>query len=374
MVLNWSEALARPWTSNPSGASPGTSTAMGFTTRWRREEGPRIQGSRPLDSSKLQAPCIVRIPDGGYRLFYTAVGPAKPYSMCQGYILSAVSDDGLAFRVEPGIRLAPQQNVPHMNRRILAPTITQCEDGTWRVYFESRGPATEPTVICSAVSSDLLHWEHEDGIRLQGFDGLGGPRYLPLREGGGRLYCFASNFGSRGLRDGSRVSQGIVSALTTDGLSFELEPGYRMRDKQADYDDIGITAAEVFPPRAERDEWSMVFSAWQDAPPGTEVPAHPSHDTSSSADQSSADFAAASIAADIAGFRSRIYLAHSPDGLNWTTAGCIVDGDGYGSREIDAVHAEDMSVIEIGDGRYRMYYAACDNEGHWRIASAVTEG
>ncbi len=100
----------------------------------------------------------------------------------------------------------------------------------------------------------------------------------------------------------------------------------------------------------------------------------PSHDTSASADSSSEDFAAASIAADIAGFRSRIYLAHSADGLDWTRAGCIIDGSGYESDEIDGVHAEDMSVTEIGDGHYRMYYAACGRDGNWLIASAVTKG
>jgi hypothetical protein len=31
-----------------------------------------------------------------------------------------------------------------------------------------------------------------------------------------------------------------------------------------------------------------------------------------------------------------------------------------------------MSVVPIGGGRYRMYYAACDRDGNWRIASAVT--
>jgi hypothetical protein len=346
---------------------------VGLTKHWRTEEGARVAGSRALDSSKLQAPCIVRIPDGGFRLFYTAVGPAKPYPLCQGYVLSAVSDDGLDFEVEPGIRLAPHPDLEHLSRRIIAPTVKQYADGSWRMYFEARGPATEPTVIRSAVSTDMLHWEHEDGIRLQGFDGLGGPRYLPLPEGGGRLYCFGSEYDSNGLK-GSRLSQSVVSAVTADGLVFEMEPGFRLHDNQADYDDLGITAAEVILPRTKGDDWSMVFSAWQDAPPGTEVPLHPSHDTSDSADESSMDFAAASIAADIAGFRSRIFLAYSPDGLSWTRAGCIIDGVGYESSEINAVHAEDMSVTEIGGGRYRMYYAACGNDGNWRIASAVTEG
>src|SRR5262245_14213671 len=69
---------------------------------WHKEPGSRVASSRPLDDAKVQAPCIVRRPEGGFRLFYTAVGSAKPFRDCQGYILSAVSDDGLAFVAEPG--------------------------------------------------------------------------------------------------------------------------------------------------------------------------------------------------------------------------------------------------------------------------------
>ena len=51
----------------------------------------------------------------------------------------------------------------------------------------------------------------------------------------------------------------------------------------------------------------------------------------------------------------------------------VFDGLGYGGDGLDAVHAEDMSLVRIGRGEYRMYYAACDKDGNWRIASAVTE-
>ena len=346
---------------------------MGITHRWRKEAGWRLQGSRDLDSSKLQAPGVVATPSGGFRLFYTAVGPAKPYRTCQGYILSAVSDDGLVFHTEPGIRLAPQPAFPHMSLRVIAPTVSQCADGRWRMYFESRGSADRPTVICSAVSSDMLNWEHETGIRLQGFGGVGGPRYVPLPDGRGRLYCFASEFGSGKLHSGQRLSQNMVSAITSDGLNFEFEPGYRMRDKQAEYDTMGITAAEVVPPLDGGDNWTMFFSAWQDVPPGTVVPVHPSHDANAVAKGLSDDFAAASIASDMAGYRSRIFAAYSTDGLVWDRAGCVIDGQGYVGQGLDAVHAEDMSLVKIGTGKYRMYYAACDKDGNWRIASAVTE-
>ena len=351
---------------------------MPATQRWHKELGPRMQGSRPIDSSKVQAPCVVALPSGEFRMFYTAVGPAKPYPTCQGYLLSAVSDDGLNFRTEPGIRVAPQPDVPHMSLRVLSPSVTQYAAGCWRMYFESRGPADRPTVICSAISTDLLHWDHEDGVRLQDAGGLGGPRYLALPDGHGRLYCCRSEFGSGGLVGGERLSKNVVSAMTSDGLNFEMEPGYRMRDKQSEFDAVGITAAEVIAPDAasqrgvDGDGWTMFYSAWQDVPPGTEVPQHPSADADAETNGSSEDFAAASIAADLSGYRSRIFVAHSSDGLNWTRGECAIEGAGYGHEGLDAVHAEDMSLVKLGDGNYRMYYAACDRDGNWRIASAVT--
>ena len=345
---------------------------MSVTQRWQTEDGARLEGSRDLDRSKLQAPGVVCLPSGGYRLFYTAVGPAKPYPTSQGYILSAVSDDGLEFRKEPGIRLAPQPDFPHMSLRLLAPSVTQCADGRWRMYVESRGSADRPTVITSAVSDDMLQWEHEKGIRLESIGGVGGPRFLPLPDGRGRLYCFASDFGPGGPKNGKRISQSVVSAITNDGLNFEREPGFRIRDKQTQFDEVGITAAEVVPPTVDGDRWTMFYSAWQDVPPGTEVPTHPSQDPNAESDGLSEDFAAASIAADMAGYRSRIFVATSDDGLTWEQSGCAIEGSGYDGEGLDAVHAEDMSLVKIGDDHFRMYYAACDAKGIWRIASAIT--
>jgi len=340
---------------------------MNLLNTWKKEPGARIEGSRPLDSSKLQAPCITRIPSGGYRLFYTAVGPAKPYANCQGYILSAVSDDGLTFETEPGIRLTPQVEVAHMSHRVIAPSIARCDDGCWRMYFESRGPADRPTVIGSAVSEDMLHWEHEAGIRLQGYDGLGGPRFLKMADGSGRLYCFAKQVNTDESGNCKRTSD-IVCARTTDGINFEMQAGFSLRPEQTEFDSIGITAAEVIAPKNGSD-YAMIYSEWQDVPTGTVVPLHPSADP----DADETDFAAASIASDMAGYRSRIYLAHSHDGLVWGRSECIIAGEGYDGQGIDAVHAEDMSLIDIGNGLYRMYYAACDNNGQWRIASAIGE-
>ena len=339
--------------------------------RWRREVGVRMQGSRPLDQLKVQAPCVVSIPGGGYRLFYTGIGPGRPFRNCQGYILSAYSRDGLQFEPEPGIRIAPDPRIPHMSLRVLAPSVTLTDDDHWRMYFEARGPADRPTVICSAVSNDLLFWTLEEGVRVQGFDRVGGPRYVSLPDGRSRLYCFASEDDHSG---GASVRRhGVVSATTSDGLSFSFDDGYRLSGGLTDSESAGITAAEVLPPSSIDEDWIMFYSAWQDVPAGTVAPLHPSRDPNATGNGTSADFAAASIASDMSGYRSRIFTARSNDGLIWEREGCVVEGGGYDGDELDAVHAEDMSLVEVEPGRYRMFYAACDRSGNWRIASAVNE-
>lgn len=336
---------------------------MSLTHRWRKEDGWRLTGSRDLDSSKLQAPGVVRLPEGGYRLFYTAVGPGKPYAACQGYILSAVSEDGVEFRKEPGIRVAPQPELRHMSLRVLGPSLTQCADGRWRMYFEARGAADVPTVIASAISSDMLDWELEEGIRLEKASDLRAPRYLPLADGRARLHCS----GPVSAVQGEQRHQ-VVSAVTSDGINFEFEEGSRIESHQSQYDTCGITAAEVIAPEGPGDKWAMFYSVWQDVAPGTVVPVHPSKDPNASE-----DFAAASIAVDMAGYRSRIFVAYSDDGLTWGQGQCAIEGEGHGGEGPDAVHAEDMSLVKIGAGKYRMYYAACDKDGNWGVASAISQ-
>jgi hypothetical protein len=341
---------------------------MSIPHTWRKEKGARIEGHRDLDLWKVQAPCIVPAPDGRYRLFYTGIGPAKPFADCQGYILSAVSDDGLSFVAEPGIRLQPDSATRHMSLRVLAPSVARINAG-WRMYFEARGPADLPTSICSAVSPDLLDWTLEPGMRLSSAGGVGAPRYVSLPDGRGRLYCVESRYDAAGPGRGRRLSTPVVSAITRDGLTFMREPGIRLRDRESDLDSAGITAAEPVP----GEPWVMYFSAWQDVPAGTVVPPHPSADPTARMSGSSANFAAASIAADMAGYRSRIFTVRSSNGLDWVRDGLVIEGDGYGGIDLDAVHAEDMSLIKLPDGRWRMYYAACDTHGVWRIVSAISD-
>jgi hypothetical protein len=353
---------------------------------WTKEPGARVAASRDLDSGKVQAPCALALPSGGVRLFYTAVGRAKPFPLCQGYILSALSGDGVTFNSEPGIRIAPRAEMQQLSLRAIAPCVVPLKDGRWRMYFEARGPANVPSVILSAISADLLAWQLEEGVRVGRAWHARAPRYLPLPDGSARLYFISSDDRSNdevGTAASGAVSfsgtsvppgefRGVMSAVTRDGLRFEMEPGFRLLDRQGEYDSAGLTSAEVVAPSAPGKPWSMVYSAWQNAPAGSAPPVHPSHDPDAERNGQSEDFAAASIRSDLSGYRSRIFVSHSPDGVAWGPGKCIIEGSGYGSDDIDAVHAEDMSLLRLQDGRWRMYYAACDSRGRWCVASAGT--
>lgn len=68
----------------------------------------------------------------------------------------------------------------------------------------------------------------------------------------------------------------------------------------------------------------MFYSACQDLPAGAVAPVHPSLDAEAVARGSSADFAAASIAADMSRCRSRTLVAHSDGGLDWERGSVVI--------------------------------------------------
>jgi hypothetical protein len=159
---------------------------------WTKEPGIRIEEP----GRSVHSPYVFRFPDGTLRMYY---GDIECTPICRGPMRSAVSLDGLTWTREPGIRLAD----------VFGPHVLQM-GGIFRMYF-LRHPETLGA-IGSATSSDGLNWVVEPGDRIFG---VIDPAVVELPDGSFRMY-----FVDVGLNIGSAVS--------VDGLVWRVEPGARI--------------------------------------------------------------------------------------------------------------------------------------------------
>ncbi|MBI2600035.1 hypothetical protein HYW43_03925 [Candidatus Daviesbacteria bacterium] len=113
---------------------------------------------------------VVDLGDGQYRIYYSAEPETVGF---EGQVYSAVSQDGVNWKQEEGIRM----------KWAIFPDVVKLSDGTWRMYFQNAG------VIKSAISSDGLSWTDEPGIRIdsneQGFslENVGAQSTVWLEDG-----------------------------------------------------------------------------------------------------------------------------------------------------------------------------------------------
>jgi hypothetical protein len=115
-------------------------------------------------------------------------------------------------------------------------SIVTTESGSLRLYYCVSYSASGPvygSALFSKISSDETTWTTEEGTRMTG---VSVARPLRLLSGGWRMYYNLSN------------NAGIVSAYSTDGISWESESGTRIATGGA-YDaavvDMGTTV--IFP-------------------------------------------------------------------------------------------------------------------------------
>ena len=311
--------------------------------RWVKDTEVAIDSDGPLDASRTLTPNVIKIAEG-YRMYYHGFGPQRPHAASQGYILSAFSTDAEKWQKEPGVRIdAGGEGAEHY---IWSPDVIPLPDGGYRMYVEGRTEQAEGGVksaIVSATSADGLVWEKEPGIRLGGENtAYGAPRclYLDSDQDGlrYRLYASASPYPSSTVRPGEFNHHNIVSAVSADGLQFELEPGIRIPQERA------LESFSAYAPEALRlgtGGYRMYYAGWVSAP---EVPAGSK-------------------------YHGRIFSAFSQNGVQWGKDPdiCVDNGGRW-----DAAKASEPCVIDLPDGRFRMFYEACDLEGRWRIASATS--
>ena len=264
-------------------------------------------------------------------MYFSRSGPGFDYDQAPTIILSAYSFNGECWEVEPGVRLAPHGS--HANIRVVCPDVIPLEGGGYRMYFEGQ-PSDGPAVILSAISSDGLSWKPEPGIRFgDEVRRYGSPRALYIEvdssgTGGIRLYFHSY---AHPFRGGLDVGNNIVSAISEDGLSFVLEPGARI-NQVGKFQDLAVYAPEVL--LLGDGTYRMYYAGWSIEPR-----------------------------------RGRIFSAISMDGLAWLRdPEPIIEFGGL----FDATKCSEPCIMRLPDGRYRMFYEACDALGIWRILSCTS--
>jgi hypothetical protein len=308
--------------------------------RWRKDDRIALDLDHPLDSERILTPNVLRVA-GGYRMYYTGLGPARRDPDALGYILSAFSDDAVTWRKDPGVRvdLFP----PHASARALCPDVIPLEDGRYRMYFEARsgvpasvegrflGPA-QPTVILSAVSDDGLSWSAEEGVRFGDDEwSYGTPRVLYVVKDDGtvgyRMYFHRYTFP---LHGGLDAGNHIISAASSDGLTFAEEPGVRIR-QESERETFSVYAPEVV--RLGDGSYRMYYSGWGDT------------------------------------IQGGIFTATSADGVEWRKSPepCIELGGAW-----DGDMVSEPCVIDLKEGGARLFYEAADGEQNYRILSATS--
>ena len=294
---------------------------------WAKDAAPAIEVNPLVPGNGALTPNVVAVAGGGYRMYYTGFAPGVKKNDHLGHILSASSPDGSAWTHDPGVRI--DVHSPHATERTLCPDVVPMPGGGYRMYYEARRPNAS-TVILSATSADGLDWELEGGVRVgDGEWSYGSPRCVYFQTDRGLLYRLYFHHYSFPFVSGLDARNHIVSAVSMDGLDFEIEPGVRIA-QETERESYAVYAPEVV--RLGDGSFRMFYAAWA------------------------------------VGIDGGVFTAVSDDGIEWTKSpDPLLDLD----SRLDCGMVSEPCVIELPDGRCRMLYEARDGEGRARIVSAT---
>ncbi len=295
---------------------------------WTKDAAPAIGVNSLVPTSGVLTPNVVSLPEGGYRMYYTGFAPGVTRDDHLGHILSASSRDGSVWAHDPGVRI--DVHPPHVSERALCPDVVPMPEGGYRMYYEARSPDA-PTAILSATSTDGLDWDLEAGVRIaDGEWSYGTPRCVYFPTDRGLTYRLYFHHYSFPLNSGLDAQNHIVSAVSHDGLEFEFEPGIRVA-QETGRESYAVYAPDVV--RLGDGTFRMYYAAWGE------------------------------------GIDGGVFTAVSKDGLDWTkTQKPLLDLD----SRLDVGMVSEPCVIELPDGRSRIFYEAKDADGRARILSATS--
>mgnify|MGYP005842532941 CR=1 FL=1 len=185
----------------------------------------------------------VKVP-GGWRTFFHS--NADPRTGSRMRIRSAFTADGTTWQVEEGDRLvAPPEGPASLG--VADPAPVELPGGDWLMAFKSflsppgppapppQGGGIETHVVGSATSADGLAWTRDEGVRISRAS-------VPaaINDNDGRILLYYVK-----PPDEPGRPETVACAVSTDGLRFEPETGFRID---------GFSALKAVDPSIVRDE------------------------------------------------------------------------------------------------------------------------
>lgn len=179
---------------------------------FRKERGIRLQPAADRAVHMVMDPAVAPVGPGVWKmLFFESRGVG-------GDLMSAISEDGLDWARCGRPILA--RGAPGAEVAVMTPEPTTWPSGVNRLYVTGHGRDGRRRIL-SARGNDGLY-EMEPGVRIdverRWPDGAWSPCLVPLQDGRARLFFSG--------QDGDRFA--VFSALTRDGVTFEVEGGERV--------------------------------------------------------------------------------------------------------------------------------------------------
>ena len=184
-----------------SGAIVSAISSDGGLT-FTQEPGTRVDPGwhGDIDPDNVGAPTTVQLADGTYRMYYRAGDEDDRWmNRLKSVILSAVSEDGLNFTPEAGVRVSPDDwinpTAPDDISYLDGPDAMLTSDGSVKLYFWGVQICTG---VCLAESADGLTFEQVEQVfpsdRTPFNVNAGDPTIL-ARDDGPWLMYFGNGFG-----------------------------------------------------------------------------------------------------------------------------------------------------------------------------------
>lgn len=180
---------------------------------WTTEEGVRVASAGQVS--------LLDLGEEGLRMYFTRIQDGV------NVLLSATSADGLNFTEEDGIRLEPEHPKGFDSASgIVHPSVIQLYDGRYRVFYDTFNTSDPDSTwrILSAISDDGLNFTAEEGVRIKPKTDMPGDTqyvwspYVRKKKGTYYLY-FGAQYDSKPL-----TRNGIYLAKSQNGKDFTVNP------------------------------------------------------------------------------------------------------------------------------------------------------